>query len=419
MAHKLTQSFVDNVRQDGFYFDHKVEGLCFRKRGDKHCSWYFRRTIQGRRREVGLGSTKKLSLVQARAEATRLRALSDDDFLRRFEKKPDDPKERSHTFSDVAKLYEAWNLEVGKWSELDKAHRVYLSRMKNHVLPFIGGKEINTLTCDDIAELAKRIYDKPDTVERVIQLIKRIFDWAKAKRLFNHDNPADKAGALKFLLPPGKHITQNRGALSVKELPDFMKTLYENLGNSNAFRCGFFAVLTATRSQTAREAKWSQINFDERIWDIPPSQLKMSENGALIVPLADEVIDFLRSLPRQEGQDLIFPNPRGKVMTDAMFSNIVSRLPGQWIDSEQTRSQEREVRATMHGIARATFRTWAQDDELGNDKKFDARIAELCLHHKVNDGYNGAYERNKSFIRRREMMNAWAKYCFGLIIKRG
>ncbi len=32
MATKLTQTFIDNVEQDGYFFDAKIEGLCFRKR---------------------------------------------------------------------------------------------------------------------------------------------------------------------------------------------------------------------------------------------------------------------------------------------------------------------------------------------------------------------------------------------------
>ncbi len=62
----------------------------------------------------------------------------------------------------------------------------------------------------------------------------------------------------------------------MKELPAFMKELHDNFVGSNANRCAFFAILTATRSQTAREAKWSQIDFENKVWDIPPSQLKMS-----------------------------------------------------------------------------------------------------------------------------------------------
>ena len=68
--------------------------------------------------------------------------------------------------------------------------------------------------------------------------------------------------------------------------------------------------------------------------------------------------------------------------------------------------------ATPHETARATFRTWAQDDELVNDKRFSAKVAELGLHHNIDDTYNGAYERNKAMKSRQEMMQAWADYCF-------
>lgn len=51
-------------------------------------------------------------------------------------------------------------------------------------------------------------------------------------------------------------------------------------------------------------------------------------------------------------------------------------------------------------------------DELGNDLRFSDKVAELCLHHKVSDAYNGAYERKQAMKSRKEMMQAWADYCF-------
>ena len=416
LPERNSQTYLESLQEDGLYFDQKSDGLFLRKRG-KYSSWVFRRYLKGKRYDLGIGGLRKVSLIQARKEAARLNLLSDSEFIASLEKKKEDktPPEINLSFSDVASQYEEWNLEVGNWQELDKAHRVYLSRMKNHVLPVLGDLKFKEITCEDVARIAVRCWDKPETVQRVIQLTKRIFDWAKAKSLYSHDNPADRTGALKYLLPTERYAPTNRGAISVQDLPLFMKELHEHFKDSNARRCAFFAVLTATRSQTAREAKWSQIDLDKRVWDIPPSQLKMKSNGGLVVPLADEVIEFLKTLRREEGQELIFPNRYGRLMTDTMFSNVVADLPTKWLDEEQGRLLEHEVRATMHGIARATFRTWAQDDRLGNDKKFDARTAELCLHHKVQDAYNGAYERNKSFIRRREMMSAWAEYCFSLI----
>ena len=53
-------------------------------------------------------------------------------------------------------------------------------------------------------------------------------------------------------------------------------------------------------------------------------------------------------------------------------------------------------------------------EPLGNDKRFSAKVAELCLHHKIDDTYNGAYERNKAVKSRQEMMQAWADYCYSL-----
>ena len=61
--------------------------------------------------------------------------------------------------------------------------------------------------------------------------------------------------------------------------------------------------------------------------------------------------------------------------------------------------------------------TWSQDDSLGNDKRFDVRVAHMCLHHKQDDGYGGAYERQTMFLRRRELMEAWAEYCFSRIAR--
>ena len=60
--------------------------------------------------------------------------------------------------------------------------------------------------------------------------------------------------------------------------------------------------------------------------------------------------------------------------------------------------------ACPHGIARASFRTWALNDDLGNDKRFTQRTAELCLHHNVSDAYNGAYERNEALKSRAESL---------------
>lgn len=420
MSHQknfLSKQIAETVSEDGIYHDTVVSGFFLRVRKG-YGNFCYRRTIKGKRYEINLGTRNKVNFVDARKKASLLSILDDAEFLDSTNQKKKDKSQQIKeelTFAQVAQYYIDWNLSVGKWVERDKQHRVALSRLKCHVLPIIGDKKFTEIDCNDISKVAIPIWSKLETVNRTLRLVKTIFDWGKAKAFTKNDNPADRNGPLKFLLPSERFIATNLGALPVSDLPDFMRTLYENLGDSTAFRCGFLEVLTATRSKTIREAKWSQFDFEKKEWVIPPSQLKVSENGSLIVPLCDKVIDYIKTIPKVEGIDLMFPNPDGNVMSDTMISRIVCLLPGKWIDKELSLKKEKEIRATMHGIAKATFLTWSQDDSLGNDKKFDSRIAELCLHHKINGGYNGAYERNKSIIRRREMMEAWADYCFSKI----
>ena len=66
---------------------------------------------------------------------------------------------------------------------------------------------------------------------------------------------------------------------------------------------------------------------------------------------------------------------------------------------------------TQHGTARATFKTWAKSDELGNNRKFFDEAVELCLLHIRKDPLKGAYDRSKLEKERQKIMNAWGLFC--------
>lgn len=417
---KLSQKTIGTIG-DGVFCDDATRGLYLvvTARG-KRSNWVFRRKVAGKRYDVGLGGAKNVSLAKARSLAASYSAMSGDDFVATIEKARAEKgthlfaEKGTYHFQKVCEEFMAWNIQVGNWEERDKAWRVFESRMRCHVWPKIGAVPIDEIEPATIAEIISDIWDKPDIVNRCLQLCKKVFDWAKAKGYTARDNPADRKGALQFLLPNSKHIKQNRGALSVADLPIFFAACMTE-PQSVSRQCFEFAVLTATRSLTARKARWDQIDFENRIWTIPPEQLKVSGNGALIVPLADRVVDFLKRIDRPH-EGLIFPSSRtGTIMSDAIVSRTVRTTPGDWIDHAETLKRGETVRPTLHGIARATFMTWSQDDTLGNDKRFDVRVAHMALHHKQQDGYNGAYERQTMFLRRRELMSAWAEYCFSAV----
>jgi integrase len=61
--------------------------------------------------------------------------------------------------------------------------------------------------------------------------------------------------------------------------------------------------------------------------------------------------------------------------------------------------------ATPHGF-RSSFRDWA-----GNETAFPREIAEAALAHTIGDAVERAYRRSDALERRRELMEAWGRYC--------
>ena len=61
--------------------------------------------------------------------------------------------------------------------------------------------------------------------------------------------------------------------------------------------------------------------------------------------------------------------------------------------------------ATVHGF-RSSFRDWA-----GECTEFPRELAEAALAHTVGDAVERAYRRGDALERRRELMEAWARFC--------
>jgi integrase len=60
---------------------------------------------------------------------------------------------------------------------------------------------------------------------------------------------------------------------------------------------------------------------------------------------------------------------------------------------------------TAHGF-RSSFRDWAAERTT-----FPAEVAEMALAHTVSDKVEAAYRRGDLFHKRRQLSEAWAKFC--------
>ena len=199
-----------------------------------------------------------------------------------------------------------------------------------------------------------------------------------------------------------------------------MQTIYQY--ESISARATAVAILTATRLQAVRMAAWSEFNLEKGTWTIPASHDKIKKAGRdRTIFLSRQVIDLLRTTPRFVRSQLVFSN-NGRMMSNMALSEFIEGLHEKkyqedrigWIDPMESERRGEACRITLHGTARSTFRTWAKDDVLGNNRRFDQEAVELCLLHSKNDAYQGAYDRARLVNERREIMQCWADYALSL-----
>lgn len=424
VAKQLSDLQVRSLKADGVYAVGGVAGLSVRVQSQQK-TFILRYSCNGRRREISIGHYPVIGLADARNKAAEYRRLIADgldplDWKREQKNRVEEERSKKFleelTFGQLAdRFVEAQSAD---WQEKDKD--LLIGRLGNHILPKIGNSRLNSLTSDDIAEvLTPHWKERHALATKLRQIMRQVFTWGKAKGVVTIENPVDPQ-VLKHLLPKYKKTKDSHHAmLPVREIPCFMADLHRR--PSMSAKCLEFAVLTAVRSSNARLAEWEEIDFKRKLWVIPRSKMKVAMNGDHEVPLSEQAIQLLKSLGTQKlSTKYVFPSPIGlaslsdmslrSVIHEMHTESLLHRGKGYFDPNQVTRTGKPAI-ATPHGIARASFRTWAQDDELGNDHRFSDKIAELCLHHKVGDAYNGAYERNQAMKSRIEMMQAWGDYC--------
>ena len=107
------------------------------------------------------------------------------------------------------------------------------------------------------------------------------------------------------------------------------------------------------------------------------------------VPLTAEALALLDALPKVAGTELVFPAPRGGVLSDMTLLAVLRRL---------------DVPAVPHGF-RSTFRDWAAERS-----NYPRDVAEMALAHAIGDKVEAAYRRGDLFEKRRLMMADWAAF---------
>lgn len=344
-------------------------------------SWICRVQKNGRRRDIGLGSAKKVSLAQARQRSAEVRSQVEagiDPVLQRKK------AEGIPTFREAAAAVYAENKKSWK----NKKHRgQWLTSLQTYAFPKIGDVAVSDIESSHVRDVLIAIWlEKNETARRVRQRIGMVIDWAIAKNYRAHPLPMN---AINKSLPKVRNRQNHLAALHYSKVAAFVGKLRER---ESIGRLAFeFLILTAARSGEVRGALWSEIDLTERTWTIPAERMKADVEH--VVPLSDAALDVLRRarVHKEDDNDLVFPGTRhGKPMSDMTLTKIC---------------RDAEIDAVPHGF-RSSFRDWVSEET-----DFDRDVAEMALAHTIANPVEAAYRRGKLLQKRRKLMNLWADYC--------
>lgn len=393
-GNKLKAKQVENLTAPGTYEDGNGLRLVVKASGAK--SWVLRYQLEGKRREMGLGSFPDKPLADAREEANDARRLirTGVDPLEARKARLEAARleqlqaaAKRITFNTVSADYIA--AHKAGWRNAKHAQQ-WVNTLKTYAEPIIGELSPDEINTDHILKVLKEIWlTKPETASRVRNRIELVLDAAKARGLREGENPARWRGHLDKLLPKRTKVraVKHHAALPWSELPAFMTELSK--AEDLTYKAMQMTILTACRTGEVLGATWPEVDLERRVWTVPAERMKMRKEHR--VPLSDAMLELLKSLPRVEGNPHLFPGMRaGKPLSNmAMLMGL--------------RQMKRED-LTMHGF-RSTFRDWA-----GECTPHPRDVCEQALAHSLGNAVEAAYRRGDLFEKRRALMDDWSHY---------
>ena len=381
---KLTANEVKAaLGRPGTYQD--GDGLILKVDSRGGAAWRLRIQHQGKRRDIGLGSAKLVSLASARAKAAEARkAIREDGRDLLAEKRQ--AKAAAVTFREAAlALHQA---REHQWAS-SKHGGQWLATLETYAFPTLGSKPVGTIAAGDIIKAIAEVWTaKPETGRRVRQRICAVLDYAHAHGWRATEAPARSLAAGKGL--PKQPQGANHAAMPYDELPMFLTRLRASAGVWSRLALEF-TILTAARSQEVRLATWDEIDTKNGLWTVPAAHMKMKREH--IVPLSPQALAVLKSAlaVKLDGTDLVFPGTKGP-MSDMTLLAVLRRLKEPF---------------TVHGF-RSSFRTWVAEKT-----NFPGEVAEAALAHQNPNEVERAYQRGAMLEKRRKLMEAWGAYCEG------
>jgi integrase len=398
---RLTQLAAEKIAAPGtgrtIFWDRTLPGFGVRVTANGAKSWIASyRLADGRKvmETIGrLGKIPKVDDARRAARESMAKAATGENPV--AEKRTAAAREAASTVATAVARY----LEYCDRNLRPKTAREWRRIFEHDVLPRWGERPLAEITKGDVLELvndkaARRERKRKDLTEgagvqanRTLTRLRTFYGWAVANDLMGAD---PTIGVRK----PVRETTRDR-VLSDDELRAFWEaTGTMGMPFGPLFR---LVLLTAQRESETAGMRWSELDFDERQWEIPGARTKNGKPHT--VHLSDLTIEVLDAISRIVDQDLLFSGRADSVVSG--FSKAKLRLDARMRDAAGA-----EIPPwTLHDLRRTATSGMAR-------LAIPPHICDLVLNHQPSAirGTAAIYNRHQYLPERQAAVDTWGRF---------
>lgn len=386
----LTNTQVRNARRRSKEYSlADGNGLYLRVKPSGSKLWIFnyQAPFTKKRSNLSFGSYPSVTIAQARSEREVCRTLLANE---------SDPKHARAERDEAQALAHANTLEVvaKKWfkSKSKKLTAKYaddlINSLENHVFPKLGNRPLHKITAREVIEVLEPLQElnKLELVKRICQRLNMIMDYAVVSDIVT-DNRLARIGKA-FESPDKVHLP----TVKPDQLPDLIKAI-EGASIKPATRfLTLWQLHTMVRPSEAAGARWVEIDFKNKVWNIPGERMKKRRGHS--VPLSTQALEILEAIKPFSGHlEFIFPSdidPRKKSINSSSVNMALRRMGYKGI-------------LVSHG-----FRSLASTTL--NEQGFEPDLIEASLAHLDKNSTRAAYNRTDYLERRKPVMQWWSDH---------
>ncbi|WP_032939868.1 tyrosine-type recombinase/integrase [Citrobacter youngae] len=361
--------------------------------------WYMKYRIDGKEKKLAFGPYPDVSLLTARQLRDSARSKMREGVDPSVDKKiAQQKKKNGQTFRQIAMN---WHADHRRWSE--HYATTVQRRLEMYVFPDIGDRLIDQIETEDLLFTLRKVESKGflEITARLKNYVTDIMHYA-VKKLLLKANPALYLDG-EFAAPETNHYP----ALSLDKLPELLSRTDNYCGRLLTKYALKLSLLFFVRSSELRFARWSEIDWQQKLWIIPEEReqienVRFSYRGSKmkiqhIVPLSDQAIEILRQIEALSGH-LAFIFPGEYDQDKCMSDNTVNK-------ALRVMGYDTKKDVCGHG-----FRAMACS-ALSESGLWSKEAIEKQMSHQERNSVRAAYIHKAEYLEERiNMMQWWSDY---------